>query len=49
MRRLPPIRLAESGLRVRAVTRFAPAAGDERSAVRRVALARTDVADAVTG
>jgi hypothetical protein len=41
--------LAERDLRVRVVTRFAPAAGDERSAVRRVAFARTDAADAVTG
>ncbi|MEY4227385.1 MAG: hypothetical protein RL190_2142 [Actinomycetota bacterium] len=49
MRRLPPIPLAESGRCVRVVTRFAPAAGGQRSAVRRVAFPRTDAADAVTG
>jgi hypothetical protein len=41
--------LAERDLRVRVATRFAPAAGGQRSAVRRVAFARTDAADAVTG
>lgn len=41
--------LAARDLDVRVVTRFAPTAGERRSAVRRVAFARTDAAGAVTG